>query len=229
MAYRSVMISSGTPQFPGELYDPTGTATGGVVLLAYGTDGFVDNDRGPWKTMIRGYAEDLAVHGLLALIPDYFAKTKTQHGGAGAGDIATNRDDWTAALEDSVTYARTLPGVDPSRIGMFGFSLGGHLCLRARAAANPKALVEYFAPVFDGIGAKGSVPHAQIHHGTLDTPPTEFANATAIETILKLEGPDVTLFPYTGATHGFAGTDAANAGAAALSKTRTVAFFARCL
>jgi dienelactone hydrolase len=65
----------------------------------------------------------------------------------------------------------------------------------------------------------------QIHHGTLDAFPTEFSNAKLIEGILKLEGPDVTLFPYEGASHGFAGKDAANTSAAALSKTRTMKFF----
>ena len=120
--------------------------------------------------------------------------------------------------------------VDPSRVGFLGFSLGGHLCLRARAAAKPKALVEYFAPMFDGIGLRGSVPHAQIDHGTKDEfPATDFSNAGAIESILALEGPDVTFFPYEGATHGFAGQDAANANAAVLSKTRTLTFFGTCL
>jgi hypothetical protein len=35
----------------------------------------------------------------------------------------------------------------------------------------------------------------------------------------------VTTFPYAGATHGFAGKDAANISAASLSKTTTLAFF----
>ena len=179
--------------------------------------------------MMRGYAEALATAGMFALIVDYFARTATTHGGAAAAEIAQHHDDWSAALVDTVTYAQALSNVDASRIGMVGFSLGGYLCLRARAAAKPKVLVEYLAPMFEGIGAKGSVPHVQIHHGTLDTLPTAFSNATVIEGILKLEGRDVTLFPYTGATHGFAGKDSANTSAAALSKTRTVGFFAACL
>ena len=120
--------------------------------------------------MMRGYAEDLAKGGLFALMPDYFARTGTKHGGAAAGQIAEKQDDWAAALVDTVAFARTLPGVDGARIGMLGFSLGGYLCLRARAAAKPKALVEYLAPMFEGIGAAGSVPLAQIHHGTQDSP-----------------------------------------------------------
>ena len=221
MAFIPVTIPGGTLPMTGELFKPSSTAPLGLVVIAYGTEGRKD----PWTDMMRGYAEELAKSGVFALLPDYFARTATPHGGAAAGQIAEKHDDWAAALVDTVAFARTLPGVDASRIGMLGFSLGGYLCLRARAAAKPKALVEYFAPMFEGIGAPGSVPHAQIHHGTADQFPTQFANATKIEGILKLEGTDVTLFTYKDATHGFAGQDAANTGAAALSKTRTVKFF----
>jgi dienelactone hydrolase len=216
MAVEPVQIGKGTVQIPRELYWPTGTAPTGLVVLAYGTDGYVDNKRGPWKTMMRGYADELAARGLAALIPDYFVRTGTEHGGPAAGAIRQSRDEWSAALVDTVKYARALSKnkIDPSRIGMLCFSLGGYLCLRTRAAAEPKALVEYFAPVFDGIGAKGSVPHVQIHHGTSDEFPTAFTNARHIEGILKLEGSDVTVFAYDDATHGFAGKDFANTSAA---------------
>jgi dienelactone hydrolase len=230
MAFSTISIPGGSTPITGELYSPSGAGPAGLVVLAYGTDGFEDNAHGPWKTMMRGYAEQLAAGGLFALIPDYFARTGTRHGGGAFEVIAAHRDTWSAALVDTVTHARTLPRVNGGRIGLLGFSLGGHLCLHARAAARPEALVEYFAPMFDGIGSAGSVPHAQIHHGTADElPATSFSNAGVIEGILKREGKDVTLFPYKGAKHGFAGTDAANTSAAALSRTRTVAFFGTCL
>ena len=130
-----------------------------------------------------------------------------------------------SALVDTVAFARTLPRVDASRIGMLGFSLGGYLCLRARAAAKPKALVEYFAPMFKGIGAPGRVPFAQIHHGTSDQPPTEFGNAAAIAAILKLEGTDVKVCQHKDATHGFARPSAADAKAAVDSRVSTLKFF----
>jgi dienelactone hydrolase len=218
-------IPSGTPQFTGELYTPAGTASAGLVIIAYGTDGFVDNARGPWKTMMRGYAEDLASRGVFALIPDYFAKTNTPHGGPAANEIFSKRDDWAAALVDTVTVAKTISRIDPSRIGMLGFSLGGYLCLFARAAAKPKALVAFFAPMFDGIGPAGSVSIAQIHHGTKDAPPTGFVNAGEIKKILAREHTDVEVFRYDDATHGFAGPSAADKKAATDSKVTTIKFF----
>jgi dienelactone hydrolase len=226
MTFVSTNIPGGTAPITGELYAPAGTAPAGLVVLVYGTDGFLDNERGPWRTMLRGYAEGLASRGLFALIPDYFARSGAPHGGGALPLIATDRPRWIEALVDSVGHARTLPRVDGARIGLLGFSLGGHLCLRIRAAVKPKALVEYFAPTFDGIGPAGHVPQAQIHHGTDDElPATHFSNAGRIEAILKGEGTTVTTFPYAGATHGFAGKDAANISAASLSKTTTLAFF----
>jgi dienelactone hydrolase len=220
----TIAIPPGTPAMTAELYEPAGAATTGLVVLAYGTDGYVDNARGPWKTMIRGYATDLAARGFFALIPDYFARTASAHGGPAFADVATKRPDWATALVETVTHARTLPRVDPARIGVVGFSLGGHLCLLTRAAARPKALVSYFAPVFAGLGVPGAVPFAQLHHGKKDQPPTGVANAAAIERLLAAEGTDVATFEYEGATHGFAGPTAADTTAAADSKARTLKF-----
>jgi len=87
------------------------------------------------------------------------------------------------------------------------------------------ALVVFFAPTFDGIGPRGSVPAAQIHHGSSDTGPTDFANAAKIKGLLKLEGPDVAVLEYKDATHGFAGPTPADKKAAADSKAATVKVF----
>lgn len=224
MTPETIDIPPGTPAITAELYKPAGTAKTGLVVLVYGTDGYVDNVRGPWKTMMRGYAEDLAAHGFFALIPNYFARTKSKHDGPAMDDIFTKRADWATALVETVTHARTLAGVDPSRIGMLGFSLGGYLCLLTRAAAKPKALVSYFAPVFDGLGSPGNVPHAQLHHGKKDKPPTDVTNAAAIAAILAAERTSVKVFEYEDATHGFASGTAADTKAAADSKAETLSF-----
>lgn len=225
MIPEKIAIPPGTPTVTAELYKPAGTAKTGLVVLVYGTDGCVDNARGPWQTMMRGYAEELVARGLFALIPDYFARTNSKHGGPASDDIATKRFDWANVLVETAVHARTMAGVDPARIGVLGFSLGGYLCLLSRAAAKPTALVSYFAPIFDGLGAPGNIPFAQLHHGTKDKAPTAFANAAAIAALLGAEGTNVKVCEYKEATHGFAGPTAADTKAAADSKATTLKFF----
>ena len=221
-------FTSGGKSIPAELSRPAGASNGGVIVIAYGSDGFVDNEHGAWATMIRQYASDLAGEGFHVLVPDYFARTDTQAGdvdfqNGGAGQIWLHRDDWQFALGDAVDHARALPGVDPARTGLLGFSLGGHLCLRLRAKA--RVLVEFFAPLLDGVGAAGSPDlRAQIH-GRADTLVPLSDNATRIEQQLRAAGALTECWDYDGATHGFPGADAANSKARALSRTRTIAFF----
>ena len=225
MIPEKIDIPPGTPTVTGELYKPAGTAKTGLVVLVYGTDGYVDNARGPWQTMMRGYAEELASRGFFALIPDYFARTNSKHGGPASDDIITKRFDWAAVLVETATHARTMAAVDPARIGVLGFSLGGYLSLLTRAATKPKALVSYFAPIFDGLGAPGTGPFAQLHHGKKDKPPTDVTNAAAIAAILAAEKTNVRVFEYEDATHGFASPTAADTKAATNSKAETLRFF----
>lgn len=206
-----------------ELYTPAG-ATTGLIVVAYGSDGLTDHLSGPWATMIRGYAESLAEKGFTALIPDYLAVTKTQPGPEVFEMIPHCRDEWQEAIADAIDHAKTLSTIDPKRVGLLGFSLGGHLCLRLRAKAS--VLVEFFAPVLDGIGWRGALTHAQIHHGEADrVPGTGFPNAVTIADTLKHEGASTELFPYPDAGHGFIGSDQGNTSARDLSKARTLSFF----
>ena len=219
-----------------EVYTPT-AANGGVVVIAYGSDGMINNAHGQWATMLREYATDLAAKGFTAIIPDYFLTTATAAGSIdyqrdGAQIVLLNRNTWVSGLNDAITHATTLPGIDPKRIGLLGFSLGGHLGLRVRSSL--KVIVEFFAPVLDGIGAgsPGSQLQVQIHHGrtnaatrTGDSLVPFEANAIPIVQELKREGVSPDVHEYLGAAHGFVGTDAANKNAATQSKARTIAFF----
>ena len=129
-------------------------------------------------------------------------------------------------MSDTLARAGTMPGI--VRVGLLGFSLGGHICLRLRGSV--KALVEFFAPDLLRLGGVGSAgtgaPHVQIHHGLADSL-VPFSDAEAIATTLKHEGTVPELFSYQGAGHGFAGADPNNAKARRLSKERTLAFFSK--
>lgn len=191
-------------------------------MIAHGSDGMAE----PWATLIREYAVELAGKGYHVLIPSYLEKTGTVRGTAVFGAIPNNAPAWTDAVSDVSEYAKTLPGVSASRVGLLGFSLGGHICLRLRKSTG--VLVEYFAPEFHELGwpvtSGTTASHVQIHHGLADLL-VPFSNAQAIEATLKREGTRPQVFAYEGAGHGFAGADANNATARRSAKTRTLEFF----
>src|SRR4051794_35283676 len=111
--------TSGGKTITSELYTP-GLVNGGVIVIAYGSDGMIDNDHGKWATMLREYAGDLARKDLTVIIPDYFLRTGTAAGSIdyerdGAQIVLINRNNWALALSDAVTHAKTLAGIDPKR------------------------------------------------------------------------------------------------------------------
>jgi dienelactone hydrolase len=213
--------SHGTP-IQTDLFSPAGTPNGAAVIVVHGSDGMAE----PWAAMIRDYATELAANGFNALIPSYFGKTGTTAGLNVLMEIPANLLSWVEAVSDTLANAETLPGITASRVGLLGFSLGGHICLRLRGSVN--VLVEYFAPKLDGLGGQrpvgSSAPDVQIHHGLADLV-VPYADAQAIQAALELEGTKPEIFPYEGASHGFAGADPNNATARRSSKDRTLAFF----
>ena len=208
-----------------EVFPPAGASRGVSVVIAHGTDGMKE----PWGAMIREYAAALAAMGITALIPNYFEKTVTAPGMQVWSSPPAHLDAWLEAVDDTVSYALTLSGA-ASCVGLLGFSLGGHICLRLRRSA--KCVVEFFAPElrqFGGLGS-GASPAAsvQIHHGLADVL-VPFSEAAAIAAALQKEGAATEMFSYEGAGHGFAGADPDNATARRSSKDRTLAFFKRSL
>jgi acetyl esterase/lipase len=85
-------------------------------------------------------------------------------------------------------------------------------------------VISFFAPILDGLGAAAPRPYAQIHHGTSDVLVRFEENARKIEQYLRATRASTELFAYEGATHGFAGSDAADVSARVLSRSRTREF-----
>jgi len=93
------------------------------------------------------YAEAFQAAGLAALVFDY------RHFGDSTGeprqllDIRKQRDDYKAAI----AFARSLPGIDPDRIALWGSSFsGGHVMAVAREDARVAAVVSQ-APFTNGL------------------------------------------------------------------------------
>ena len=215
--------SGGTP-IPAELFTPVGASRGAAVVLAHGADGITDHLTGPWATMMRDYATELAQAGFTVLLPNYFEKTETKPGDKAMQTMLVHMPAWQQALADALNYAATQPGIAPGGLALVGFSLGGHLSLRLRGRV--RVLVEFFAPYGTGIGSVASgARHVQIHHGEADRL-VDVSNAELIATALKDEGVTPSVHTYDGAGHGFNGADAKNTAARKLSKERTLRFVA---
>jgi dienelactone hydrolase len=217
---------------PVEIFPGAGAGPRPAVVVVYGTRGM----NAPFGDSIRGFAKKLAASGCTALIPDYFKGTNTPASAGGAGDavvmaaVQPSRDKWVATIGECLAYAAARPDVRADRLGLLGFSLGGHVTLRAakqRGANAARAAVSFFAPVamLGGIGGDDDkLPPLQIHHGESDAlpgvPPEE---SKELEKLLvaagKVKGRDYEIHFYPGQGHGFTGT------AALESEKRAVDFF----
>ncbi|RMD82672.1 MAG: alpha/beta hydrolase [Candidatus Dadabacteria bacterium] len=117
-----------------------------LIVLAHGFGGTIDAGLLP-------YAERFAAAGIHALAFDY------RHFGRSDGEprqlvsIRRQLADWAAAIR----FARTLPGVDPQRIALFGTSFsGGHVVAVAAADQRIAAVVSQ-CPMMDGLAAMKNV------------------------------------------------------------------------
>jgi uncharacterized protein len=116
------------------------------VVLAHGFAGTVDSGLMP-------YAEGFAAAGMDALAFDY------RHFGASAGEprqlvsIRRQLEDYAAAI----AFARTLDGVDPQRIVVWGSSYsGGHVVAVAVADGRTAAAIAQ-TPAMDGVATLANV------------------------------------------------------------------------
>jgi dienelactone hydrolase len=126
------------------------------VVMAHGFTGTRDE-------RLPAFAERFAQAGLAALVFDY------RHFGASTGeprqvlDIGRQLEDYRAAIR----FARTLTGVDPERIALWGSSFsGGHvLTLTAQDPSIAAAVVQ--VPFADGIPTVRLAPLRNALRGTL--------------------------------------------------------------
>jgi dienelactone hydrolase len=110
------------------------------VVLAHGFVGTVDSGLLP-------YAERFAAAGMHALAFDY------RHFGASSGEprqllsVNSQLEDYAAAI----AHARSLPGVDPERIVLWGTSFSGGHVVPAAVADGRVAAVIAQTPAMDGV------------------------------------------------------------------------------
>lgn len=145
--------------FPAAHDDLATSAGRPVVVMAHGLGGTKDSGLAP-------FAEAFAAAGLDALIFDYRGFGDSEGTPRQTVSLAAQVDDYRAAIN----AAKALPGVDPTRVVLWGVSLAGGHVLTAAAGRNDIAAVVALIPMVDGLAAG--------LHATRSHRPSELARAT---------------------------------------------------
>jgi dienelactone hydrolase len=140
---RVTFSSAGVPMV-GYLYRPPAEATQPLpcVVLAHGFGGTQEGS-------LARNAADMAASGLAALSFDYRGFGESGGEPRQVVDIKGQHADWHAAI----AFARSLPGIAPDKIGLWGSSLGGGHVL-AVAAADPRLAAVVAQVPFNGFPRK---------------------------------------------------------------------------
>lgn len=149
MTRTDVTFPSGDGTCTGWRYEPSGApaAPGPIIVMAHGLGSVME-------MRLDAFAERFAAAGYRCLVFDY------RHFGASSGeprqllDIRLQQEDWRSA----VAHARTLDGVDPERVVVWGTSFGGGHVLHT-AARDPRiAAVIAQCPFTDGLASSFAIP-----------------------------------------------------------------------
>lgn len=134
-----VSFLSGAERCEGWLYRPNGAGPHPCLIMAHGFGAIR-------AAGLPGFAQRFAQSGIAALVFDYRCLGTSEGEPRGLIDIARQRADYRAA----VSYARTVDGVDPTRIALWGTSFsGGHvLSLTAEDAGLAAGVI--MNPFVDG-------------------------------------------------------------------------------
>ena len=190
-------FTSGGATVAAEWFAAAGAASGVKVpalLLLHGADGLAGGDR------YRLGARLVAAAGYHVGLLHYLDRTGESR--VSYATLAARYPVWAATVADGVAWLATQPGVDPSRLGLVGISLGAALALSTAAAdERVKAVVAYSGPLPQGL-AEGEprLPPTLILHGEADRI-VPARNALELEALLKRVGSPVESRIYPGQGH----------------------------
>jgi dienelactone hydrolase len=152
----------------------------------------------------------MAAQGYVVFMVHFFERTGTVR-----ADRETTQAGfplWMATIGDAITYAASHASVDPSRIALLGFSLGGYLAL-AVASLDPRvgAVVEFFGGLPEDLHGFTRMPPVLILHGEQDRV-VPVSEATRLQQLLERAGTPYEIKLYPNAGHGFNGMQWIDAG-----------------
>src|SRR5215472_4284175 len=200
--------------------DPSGAPKGAIVVIQ---EIFGVNHH------IRNVCDRLAAEGYVAIAPAIFDRVEPNFtSGYSPDEIAVARKfvanpDWAAILRDTQAAIDAVKSVGP--VGIIGFCLGGSIAYAAATKLSGlKAAVGYYGgAIVRFADDKPTVP-TQFHFGEKDAG----IPLTDVETI-KAKRPEVEIFIYPGAQHGFHCDERASydKASADIAWPRSMAFFAK--
>ncbi len=143
MAQREdVEFTSGGDRIRAWLYRPAGGGPAPLLVMAHGL--------GAVRTMrLDAYGERFSAAGYACLVFDYRNFGDSEGQPRQLLDIGMQLADWAAAVD----YARTLPGIDHSRIGLWGTSFGGGHVIATAARLPGVAAAVVQCPFTDGVAS----------------------------------------------------------------------------
>ena len=146
MQREDVWFNSGSDRISAWLYRPDGGGDAPLLVMAHGLGGV--------RTMrLPAYAERFAAAGYACLLFDYRNFGDSEGAPRQLLDVRMQLQDWTVAA----AFARTLPGIDPKRIGLWGTSFsGGHVIATAARVPGIAAVVSQ-CPFTDSVASLGAV------------------------------------------------------------------------
>ncbi|MGA5541512.1 alpha/beta hydrolase [Mycobacterium sp. NPDC051198] len=143
MTRTDTTFTSGDGTCAAWLYEPETTGTPGpIIVMAHGLAGVKE-------MRLDAFAERFTAASYRCLVFDY------RHFGASSGeprqllDVALQQKDWRSAI----AYARTLDGVDPERVVIWGTSFGGGHVIHTGARDHRLAAVISQCPFTDGLAS----------------------------------------------------------------------------
>jgi dienelactone hydrolase len=142
-------------------YPPNHAGSSPAMILIHGSGGPLHG--------LDPFASQAAMFGLHVFVLHYFERTG--HNWVAPSQIESHFLDWLETVKDAVSFVAGQPGVDASRIGLLGFSLGAFLSL---SLATQDSRISAVAELFGGLPEQfakdaGNLPPVLILHGAQDT------------------------------------------------------------
>jgi len=214
-------FQSGGKKIRVDQFEPAREGKFPAVVFLYGVDGLhKDNEKA-----FRGAARTAANKGFVVLLVHYHDRTGTgqkdapallklfqerlrnpEAGGKEQQALREKFEAWEATVRDAVAHARNHAKVDPDRVALVGYSLGGFLA--ASVAADPQHRISAVVTLFGGIpGDRAATlkhfPAALVISGDQDkvVPVKESYYLYGLLRATKLPGAESEI--YKGVGHGF--------------------------